>query len=102
MGGRNSKEESWRQSSNSWRTYVDPQSSYGDESYAYEYYPQSTYSSSQLYYNLPPPTYYGADESFESRRVTLDNSTKLRRKYSNIADNYNSIDEVILINVLVF
>ncbi|CAJ2669674.1 unnamed protein product [Trifolium pratense] len=97
MGGRSSKEETWRQSSNSWTTYVDPhsQSSYGEGSYAYEYDPQSTYSSSQLYYNLPPPTYYDADESFESRRVALDyNSTKLRRKYSRIADNYNSIDEV--------
>ncbi|GAU29017.1 hypothetical protein TSUD_165350 [Trifolium subterraneum] len=96
MGGRSSKEETWSQSSNSWTTYVDPHSqlSYGEGSYAYEYDPQSTYSSSQLYYNPPPPTYYVAGDSFESRRVALDNSTKLRRKYSNIADNYNSIDEV--------
>ncbi|KEH22094.1 E3 ubiquitin-protein ligase RGLG2-like protein [Medicago truncatula] len=94
MGGRSSKEESWRQSSNSWREYIDPQSSYGQGSYAYEYDPHPSYSSSQLYYNPPPPSYYGAGEFYESRRVAFDEGTKLQRKYSRIADNYNSIDEV--------
>lgn len=94
MGVRSSKEESWRQNSNSWREYIDPQSSYGQGSYAYEYDPHPSYSSSQLYYNPPPPSYYGASEFYESRRVAFDEGTKLQRKYSRIADNYNSIDEV--------
>lgn len=100
MGGRSSKEESWRQNSNSWREYIDPQSSYGQGSYAYEYDPHPSYSSSQLYYNPPPQSYYGAGELYESRRVALDDGTKLQRKYSRIADNYNSIDEVRYSNLV--
>ncbi|XP_027347427.1 E3 ubiquitin-protein ligase RGLG2-like [Abrus precatorius] len=80
MGGRSSKEDSWRQSSSvrsasSWSAYLDPQWGYDYDD------PQSSYSS------------YGY-EAYASENVVRDDSTKLQRRYSRIVDNYNSIDEV--------
>ncbi|KAJ1422392.1 Zinc finger, RING-type [Sesbania bispinosa] len=90
MGGRSSKEDSyWRQSSSSsaassWSSYMFPQSGYyGQGSYTYD--PQPSYSSSELYSGYEP---------YSSHRVVRDDSIKLQRRYSRIADNYNSIDEV--------
>lgn len=89
MGGQSSKEDSWRQSSSSWSAYFDPLSSYGQGSYIYDDDPQPSYSSSNLYYDSPSQYYYGCDEPYPR-----DHSTKLQRRYSRIADSYNSIDEV--------
>ncbi|KAG4395940.1 hypothetical protein AAZX31_19G070900 [Glycine max] len=81
MGGQNSKEESWRQSSSvrssssSWSAYLDPLSSYG--------------------FNEPQPSYssYGYEAYGGDGMVRYD-STKLERRYSRISDHYSSIDQV--------
>ncbi|KAK7338630.1 hypothetical protein VNO77_19251 [Canavalia gladiata] len=82
MGGRSSKEDSWRQSSSVrsssssfWSAYLDPHLGYG--------------------YDDPIPSYssYGC-EAYASDRMVPNEITKLERRYSRIADNYNSIDEV--------
>ncbi|KAK0590025.1 hypothetical protein LWI29_021791 [Acer saccharum] len=94
MGGRSSKESvNWRQGSqlrstssglSSYPGYTQPQ--YGQESQSYapqesqSYVPQQTYSS-QPYY--PPPEEHG-----------VVNTRKLDRRYSRIADDYNSLDQV--------
>ncbi|KAK7266825.1 hypothetical protein RIF29_19482 [Crotalaria pallida] len=106
MGGSSSKENnSWRQNSSvqrssssasAWNQYPDTQSDHGQGGYAYERQ-QSYPAQPQQYYNdAPPPrpTDYGY-EPYASGRVThLNDRKKLERKYSRIADNYNSIDEV--------
>lgn len=90
MGGRSSKEHSYRQSSStrstsstSWNQQDFVQSpSYGAprEAYAYPAY-------NQQQYNPPPSQNYGG-RGYEQQRKQLD------RKYSRIADNFNSLDEV--------
>lgn len=90
MGGRSSKEQSYRQSSstrstsNSWNQQDYVQSpSYGGaprEAYAYPAHNQQPY-------NPPQSQNYGS-RGYEPQRKQLD------RKYSRIADNYNSLDEV--------
>lgn len=93
MGGKSSKEESWGRgssfrstSSSSWNSY--PQSTY-DRSQPYE--PPPSYSSQQYY--IPPPQNYD-HEPYAPGRVAGDNRNKLERRYSRIADNYNSLEEV--------
>lgn len=90
MGGRSSKEQSYRQSSStrstsstSWnqQDYVQsPSYSAPGEAYAYPAYNQQPH-------NPPPVQNYGG-RGYEPQRKQLD------RKYSRIADNYNSLDEV--------
>ncbi|QCD93425.1 E3 ubiquitin-protein ligase RGLG2-like [Vigna unguiculata] len=109
MGGNNSKEDNnWRQNSSvrsspsasSWGAYPDPHSGYGQGGYAYE--PQQpSYPTQQSYYAPPPPQQnYGYEpqpqpQPHDSGRVANHrNEKRLDRKYSRIADNYNSIDEV--------
>ncbi|KAL2335250.1 hypothetical protein Fmac_016463 [Flemingia macrophylla] len=107
MGGNNSKEDSWRQnssgrsapSSSSWSAYPDPHSGYGHGGYAYE--PQQPYPTQPHYYSAPPPPQnYDYEpqpqpQPRDSGRVAGHrNEKRLDRKYSRIADNYNSIDEV--------
>ncbi|XP_020237409.1 E3 ubiquitin-protein ligase RGLG2 isoform X2 [Cajanus cajan] len=104
MGGSNSKEDNWRQnssgrsapSSSSWSAYPDPHAGYGQGGYAYE--PQQPYPTQQHYYSAPPPPpqNYGYEpQPHDSGRVAGHrNEKRLDRKYSRIADNYNSIDEV--------
>ncbi|TKY63177.1 E3 ubiquitin-protein ligase RGLG2 [Spatholobus suberectus] len=85
MGGQSSRQDSWRQSSSvrsnssrsasSWSAYLDPLSGYGFDD------PQPSYSS------------YGY-EAYGSDRMVRYDSTKLERRYSRIADHYNSIDQV--------
>ncbi|XP_061341855.1 E3 ubiquitin-protein ligase RGLG2 isoform X2 [Gastrolobium bilobum] len=99
MGVRSSKEDSWRQSSSirssssasSWSAYFDPHLGYGQGSYSYD--PQPSYSSSELNYDTPLQNHYGY-EPYGGGRVAHDYNTKLERRYSRIADGYNSIDEV--------
>ncbi|KAI4350610.1 hypothetical protein L6164_005055 [Bauhinia variegata] len=98
MGGKNSKEDSWRQdssfrsaSSSSWNSY--PQSSYGHESQS-----QPPYSSQPYYtpppqnYGVPPPQNYY--EPYAGSGVAGDGGKRLDRRYSRIVDNYNSLEEV--------
>ncbi|KAJ4829763.1 E3 ubiquitin-protein ligase rglg2 [Turnera subulata] len=90
MGGKSSKEEGWRSnsslrsdSSSSWggggyQGY--PQSSYGQDSYSYSYAtPQQPYASAQYY---PSSQNSGGDKR------------RLDRRYSRIADDYKSLDQV--------
>ncbi|XP_059640599.1 E3 ubiquitin-protein ligase RGLG2 isoform X2 [Cornus florida] len=106
MGGRSSREGSWRQSSSLRSTssssrsqYEYPQSSYPQE------YPQSSYPQESPYYapqeaypayppqqippqhNYPPPPQNYGGQSHDPQR-------KLDRRYSRIADNYRSLEEV--------
>ncbi|XP_027357857.1 E3 ubiquitin-protein ligase RGLG2-like isoform X2 [Abrus precatorius] len=102
MGGNNSKEDNWRQnsaarssSSYSYSAYSDPQSAYAQGGYTYE--PQQpSYPTEHYYAPPPPPQNYGYEpQPHASGRVASHNTDRrLERKYSRIADNYNSIDEV--------
>ncbi|MED6181221.1 E3 ubiquitin-protein ligase rglg2 [Stylosanthes scabra] len=103
MGGNNSKEDNnWRQSSygrssssaSNWNGY--PQPVYGQGGHGYEPQPPP-YPTAQPYYAPPPPTTqnYGYEQPYASGEVARpDSRRRLDRKYSRIADNYNSIDEV--------
>ncbi|TYH11506.1 hypothetical protein ES288_A07G263500v1 [Gossypium darwinii] len=91
MGSTNSKEGSWRQSSSnrsnslsSWDSYFFyPQSSYDPES------PKYSYASPQYYPHLQhEPPYY------PHTRDHGNDKTMLQRRYSSIADSYNSLDQV--------
>ncbi|OIV90143.1 hypothetical protein TanjilG_01597 [Lupinus angustifolius] len=104
MGGSSSKENnSWRQNSpvqrssssaSSWSQYPDTQSGYGQGGYAYEQQ-QFTYPTQpQQYHDNPPPPSYGYEPYASSGVARPDDKKKLERKYSRIADNYNSIDQV--------
>ena len=100
MGGKNSKEDnngrrnSYGRSSSSSGAYPHPQSGYGQGGYTYE--PQQSSYPTQQYYAPPPPAQnYGYEQPYYSGEAARpDNRRKLERKYSRIADNYNSIDEV--------
>lgn len=107
MGGSSSKEDNWRQNSSqrsspaappSWNAYPDPHLGYGQGDYGYE--PQQpSYPTQPHYYATPPlPQNYGYEpqpQPHASGRVANHrNEKRLDRKYSRIADNYNSIDEV--------
>ncbi|XP_038718274.1 E3 ubiquitin-protein ligase RGLG2-like [Tripterygium wilfordii] len=96
MGGGSSKEKSWRQtssirSSSSSRDYS--QAPYASQQFypsSQDYASQQPYPSQQYYpssqdyapQQYPPPQDYGA------------NKRRLERKYSKIADSYNSLEEV--------
>ncbi|KAJ8768293.1 hypothetical protein K2173_021233 [Erythroxylum novogranatense] len=86
MGGRNSKEETWRSDSSlrsdssAWGQQAYSQPSYDPDSYNYSYAPQQSYGSSQQYY--PYSQEHGSDRK------------RLDRKYSKIADEYKSLDQV--------
>ena len=94
MGGRNSKEGSSTQTSSvrsnspSWSRYQSP---YGQENYNYAPQESESYSS---------PQYYPSSQEYVSqdygRGQTSDNRAKLERRYSRIADNFNSLEQVLL------
>lgn len=91
MGGKSSREDSWRQTSStrsSWNQYDYPQTAYPQDSYSY-----ASHQAAVPSYAPPPPSQQNyASHAHEARphapRPTLD------RRYSRIADNYNSLDEV--------
>ncbi|XAR51931.1 hypothetical protein NMG60_11006738 [Bertholletia excelsa] len=112
MGAKNSRQGSSRQSSSrstSWAQYEYPQSSGGQESQsyppqtAYPAYPPSqtaypAYPPSQRAYPAHPPSQtaypaYAPPENYGSRAHERPQK-KLDRRYSRIADNYNSLEEV--------
>ncbi|KAL9454720.1 hypothetical protein AB3S75_010180 [Citrus x aurantiifolia] len=89
MGGRSSREASWRQdssfrsSSSSWGPQTGYlQSPYGQES---QNYPPQTY---------PPPQTYSTQQYYPSSEEHSGNTRKLDRRYSRIADDYKSLDQV--------
>ncbi|KAM1918739.1 hypothetical protein FF1_023342 [Malus domestica] len=95
MGGRSSKEGSYRQnsssrSSSSWGGYPGGQSTsyaqppYGQGSQSYPPPPQESYQSAQPYY----APVYSAPAAPRAQEKTFD------RRYSRIADNYHSLEEV--------
>ncbi|KAJ4961010.1 hypothetical protein NE237_020920 [Protea cynaroides] len=93
MGGKSSKDESWRQtssfgSSSSYNDHGYPQSPYAQQTPTYasqqQYAPQHPYAPQQQY--APPPSTYGSGGP--------DRRNKLERRYSRIADNYNSLEQV--------
>ncbi|XP_022741696.1 E3 ubiquitin-protein ligase RGLG2-like [Durio zibethinus] len=89
MGGSNSKEDSsYHSNSSSWDSHHGyPQSPYGQESQSYA--PQHSYASPQYYppSQQEPQDYPSSQDHGSDKRV-------LQRRYSRIADNYNSLDQV--------
>ncbi|GLT33182.1 hypothetical protein SLA2020_077910 [Shorea laevis] len=90
MGGSISREgslretSSFRSPSSSWDSQIQyPQPTYGQESQDYNYMPQQNDAPPQYY---PPPP---LQEHYGDRR-------RFDRRYSKIADNYNSLEEVTL------
>lgn len=104
MGGKSSKEDSFRQNSSlrstssasasSWSAHHDPYSGYGQGGYTYESQPPPSYPAQPYYAPPPPPQNHGYEPHANDRVANHYNKKKLERKYSRIADNYNSIDEV--------
>ncbi|PIA64487.1 hypothetical protein AQUCO_00100161v1 [Aquilegia coerulea] len=84
MGGRSSKGSNYGHSSSSfgssssWSQHGYPQSPYGQENQNHA--PRQNYVSPQTY--APPPSNYGRPQK------------KLERRFSRIADNYNSLEQV--------
>ncbi|XVF14005.1 hypothetical protein REPUB_Repub09cG0019300 [Reevesia pubescens] len=106
MGSSSSKEGSWRQnssfrsSSSSWDSlYGHPQASYGQESQSYA--PQHSYASASSQYYPPSqqePQYYPPSQQepqyYPPSQDRGGDKKMLQRRYSIIADNYNSLDQV--------
>ncbi|CAI8588155.1 unnamed protein product [Vicia faba] len=81
-------------SASSWNSYPDPHLGYGQGGYPYSYDAQQP--SYQPYYDTrppPPPQNYDHEPHTSGRVPRQDDKRKLERKYSRIADSYNSIDE---------
>lgn len=92
MGAKLSREDSWEETSSNQldNQYGYPQSSYGQDSSSSPHQRHNLPQSSS--YPPPPPQqqYYATSQEFGGR----DNRKKLDRRYSRIADNYNSLGEV--------
>lgn len=115
MGGSSSREGSWRRNSSrasssasSWSEYPHGQESH--QNYAppqqypyapqqYPYAPQQSFSSApQQSYSYGSSQYHDSPPSQDQRGShAADGRRRLDRRYSRIADNYNSLDEVIMI-----
>ncbi|KAL7190308.1 hypothetical protein ACSBR2_022564 [Camellia fascicularis] len=90
MGGRNSRDGSWHQSSP-----VRPSSSStGPYEYNQPSYPQESqsYAPQMAYPAYPPQQYYAPPQNYGGR--PQEPQRKLDRRYSRIADNYNSLEQV--------
>ncbi|KAI8017865.1 E3 ubiquitin-protein ligase RGLG2 [Camellia lanceoleosa] len=90
MGGRNSRDGSWHQSSP-----VRPSSSStGPYEYNQPSYPQESQSCApqMAYPAYPPQQYYAPPQNYGGR--PQEPQRKLDRRYSRIADNYNSLEQV--------
>lgn len=94
MGGKGSKGSGRREypshgssGSSSWNQYGYPQTSYPE---------QNPYYTPQHQHASPPSTSfnYGSQPSFNYRSEAPRPQKKLDRRYSRIADNYRSLDEV--------
>ncbi|KAK2969753.1 hypothetical protein RJ640_028033 [Escallonia rubra] len=90
MGGRSSREGSWRQSpsfssSSAWNQYDNPQTSYPQETEESHRYAQP--------YPAYPPQHYPPEPHNYGGRIN-EPQRKLDRRYSRIADDYRSLEEV--------
>lgn len=101
MGGRNSKEGSYRQppstrsTSSSWDSQFGySQPSYGQESQGYNYPPQQQQNYATPYYAPPAPAPAPQEHGGYPQPAHRGDKRKLERRYSRIADNYNSLDQV--------
>ncbi|KAH7532430.1 hypothetical protein FEM48_Zijuj04G0019000 [Ziziphus jujuba var. spinosa] len=105
MGGKSSREGSLRgnsslrssSSSSSWGGYS--QSPYGQDSQIYSTQqsfssPQYAYPPPSPQYVYPPPQAYPPPQDYDVGYAAPDGRRRLDRKYSRIADNYNSLDQV--------
>ncbi|CAH9092291.1 unnamed protein product [Cuscuta epithymum] len=97
MGGKSSKDDSWRRtsrsaSSSSWNYEYPPQSAYPTQSpETYDYPVQHAYPS----YAPPPPAQpYHAPPQDPRTPNRAPPQRRLDRRYSRIADNYHSLEEV--------
>lgn len=108
MGGKSSREGSLRgnsslrssSSSSSWGGYS--QSPYGQDSQIYSTQqsfssPQYAYPPPSPQYVYPPPQAYPPPQDYDVGYAAPDGRRRLDRKYSRIADNYNSLDQVKII-----
>lgn len=99
MGGRSSKEGSYRQNSSSRSTssswsYPQVQSPYVQSPYAQE---SQSYPPPQEAYPAPSQPYYPPSQDYGGARATR---PTLERKYSIISDSYKSLDEVRLLHCI--
>ncbi|KAI8533572.1 hypothetical protein RHMOL_Rhmol10G0020900 [Rhododendron molle] len=90
MGAKYSREgqsAASRGTSSAWDDYVNPQPPYPEESTSYDPPPQTAYPAyAPPQQNYPPPQTHGGRSQQPQR--------KLDRRYSRIADNYRSLEEV--------
>lgn len=99
MGANLTRQDSWEDNSSrsgaySWdnhNQYGYPQPSYGQENRASASSPQPAYQPQPT--NVAQPYYYPTLQEF-GRVQGRDNQQKFNRRYSRIADNYNSLGEV--------
>ncbi|XP_016461429.2 E3 ubiquitin-protein ligase RGLG2 [Nicotiana tabacum] len=99
MGGKSSREDSWRQTSStrsSWNQYNYPQtqSSYPQQD-SYNYPPSHHHQQAVPSYAPPPPQQsYPPPPPQQQNYPSHVPKPRLDRRYSRIADNYSSLDEV--------
>ncbi|KAJ9135399.1 hypothetical protein P3X46_032586 [Hevea brasiliensis] len=102
MGGKNSREGSWRSNSSirsnssSWggSNHGYSESSYGQENYSYNHPPQQFYGQEGYSYNYAPHQSDGSHQHCSSSQNFNHDRRQLDRKYSRIADDYKSLDQV--------
>lgn len=115
MGGSNSRDDSWRQSSfpredswrqsssipsttsSSWDQYQYPPAGYSQDSYPQDSYSYPSRPTVPAYGPTPPQHQYNHGSSSQNRGYggqTHAPQRKLDRRYSRIADDYNSLEEV--------
>ncbi|CAK9180435.1 unnamed protein product [Ilex paraguariensis] len=91
MGGRSSRENRWRQSSSFRST---SSSSFNQYQYPQSLYPQENQNNhpKQVYPAYPPQQYNPPPQNYGGR--PQEPQRKLDRRYSRIADNYSSLEQV--------
>ncbi|OAY29539.1 E3 ubiquitin-protein ligase RGLG2 [Manihot esculenta] len=103
MGGKNSREGSWRSNSSSLRSNSSPwggsphgysQSPYAQEIYSDSNRAQQSYGQESYTYNYAPQQSYGSQQQYSSSQNYNNDKRQLDRKYSRIADDYKSLDQV--------
>ncbi|XP_021669118.2 E3 ubiquitin-protein ligase RGLG2 isoform X1 [Hevea brasiliensis] len=102
MGAKNSREGSWRSNSSlrsnssSWggSHHGYSHSSYGQESNGYSYAAQQSYGQESYSYNCAPQQSYESQHHYSSSQNYNNDKRQLDRKYSRIADDYKSLDQV--------
>ncbi|KAG8634946.1 hypothetical protein MANES_17G110400v8 [Manihot esculenta] len=102
MGGKSSREGSWRtnsslRSNSSSRGGSYPgysQSIFDQESYSYNHAPQQYRRQESYSYNYAPQQSFESPQQYSSAQNSNNVRRQLDRKYSRIADDYKSLDQV--------